>query len=459
MSQSNTIECPSCGHVIDVNELLYNQLKNEIEESFSKEKKQLVEQVREKALKEQSKVLQDLQTALKEKETEIENLAQARADIEQLKKEKAEIEASVKAQSEKDYKEKLKIEKAQIEKQLKETLEEEKTEQFESLNKELNEKSEKIKELNKATTKVAQLIREKDELKDALKAEYEQALTTKLLEEKIQIREGVENQMNLKLSEKELLISQLKDQLDETKRKIEQGSIQAQGEAQELVIEQFLTDLFPADEVTEIKKGERGADCLQLVNGKIQDPVGTIYYESKRTRAFQPSWIEKFKTDIRDKGADIGVLVTDVMPDDMDRMGLREGIWICTYEEFKGLCTVLRESLIQLSHAMHSQENKGDKMVMLYDFLTSNEFRMQVDAIVEGFTTMKTDLDSEKRSFQRIWKQREKQILKVLTNTTNMYASIRGIAGNAIQKVDLLELPEPDNSGELNADNTDKVLE
>ncbi len=144
---------------------------------------------------------------------------------------------------------------------------------------------------------------------------------------------------------------------------------------------------------------------------------------------------------MRDKGADVGVLVTEAMPSDMDRMGIRDGVWVCSYEEFKGLCSVLRESVVQLSLAMTSQENKGDKMHMLYNFLTSNTFRMQIDAIVEGFTQMKEDLESEKRSMQRIWKQREKQIEKVVVNTIDMHASIRGIAGNAIQSIQALELP------------------
>lgn len=124
----------------------------------------------------------------------------------------------------------------------------------------------------------------------------------------------------------------------------------------------------------------------------------------------------------------------------MERMGMRDGIWICTYEEFKGLSAVLRQSLIQINQAVQAQENKGDKMSMLYDFLTSNEFRLQIEGIVEGFTQMQSDLDSEKRAMQRIWKQREKQIEKVVHNTLGMYGSIRGIAGNAVQSVRALEL-------------------
>jgi len=240
---------------------------------------------------------------------------------------------------------------------------------------------------------------------------------------------------------------QLEDQkklTEEMKRKQEQGSMQLQGEVQELAIEEWLATKFPLDTIEEIKKGARGGDCIQIVHTRTQQNCGTIYYESKRTKDFQPSWIEKFKADIRDRGANIGVLVTEVMPSDMDRMGLRDGIWICNYDEFKGLCTVLREGILQVNNAIVTQENKGDKMDLLYDYLTSSTFRMSIEAIVEGFTQMKTDLDSEKRSMQRIWKQREKQIEKVVINTIDMYGSVKGIAGNAIQSVKALELPEGD---------------
>ena len=225
------------------------------------------------------------------------------------------------------------------------------------------------------------------------------------------------------------------------KRKQEQGSMQLQGEVQELAMEEWLQQTFPLDTIDEVKKGANGADCLQIVNTRERQNCGTIYYESKRTKHFQPAWIEKFKKDIRDQNADVGVLVTEVLPSDMDRMGMREGIWICTFEEFKGLSAVLRQSVIQVSLALASQENKGDKMAMLYDFLTSTEFRLQVEGIVEGFTQMKSDLDREKNAMNRIWKQREKQLDKVIANTIGMHGSIKGIAGNGIQPIPALELP------------------
>mgnify|MGYP001549751926 CR=1 FL=1 len=266
----------------------------------------------------------------------------------------------------------------------------------------------------------------------------------RLEEARSEVQKAAEEKYALRLREKDKMLEDQKKLVAEMQRKAEQGSMQLQGEVQELAIEDWLREQFPLDTIEEIKKGARGGDCLQHIHTRSRQQCGIVYYESKRTKAFQSGWIEKFKNDIRERGADTGVLVTEAMPSDMDRMGYRDGIWICSFEEFKGLCVVLRESLIQLSNAITVQENKGDKMGMLYDFLTSNEFRLQIEAIVEGFVQMQGDLESEKRSMQGIWKKREKQIEKVLLNTNFMYSSIRGIAGNAIQPVPLLELPEGD---------------
>lgn len=410
---SSTIQCPNCGTAIDVNDLL----KHQIEETLRKEF--------------QSKA------AMQEKELALKN--------EQFEKAKAEFEAK-KRQENELFAERLEREKKQAERdiaeKLKQKLEEENQERIALMNKELAEKSEKLRELNKMEAEIAKLNREKLEMKEAIEAQLQRQLNDQLIQEKEKIRKLEEEKNELKVKE---LLKQLEDQkklTEEMKRKQEQGSMQMQGEVQELAIEEFIMQNFPLDTLEEIKKGATGADCLQIVNTREVQNCGTIYYESKRTKAFQPAWIEKFKNDIRTKKANIGVLVTEVMPADMDRMGMKEGIWICTFEEFKGLSAVLRQSLIQISQAVQSQENKGDKMEMLYDFLTSNEFRLQIEGIVEGFSQMQSDLVSEKRAMQRIWSQREKQIEKVILNTTNMYGNIRGIAGNAVQAVRALELDD-----------------
>lgn len=417
MEKQNTIKCPNCSTVIDVQDLLAHQLEEEYKAQYlalrAEDQKKLAEN---EAL-----------------------LAQAKQQFEETKKRENEL-------FQERLERQIKEERRNIEEKLKVKMQEESAEQFASLQKELNEKSEQVKELNRSKAEIEKLKREKGELKEAAEAEAQKNLNEILIAEKDKIRKAEEEKNELRFREMQKQLEDQKKLTEEMKRKQDQGSMQLQGEVQELAIEEWLATQFPIDTIEEIKKGARGGDCIQIVNTHSRQNCGKIYYESKRTKDFQSGWIEKFKADIRIKGADVGVLVTDAMPAGFERMGMKEGIWVCNYEEFKGLCAVLRESIIQINLAVASQENKGDKMHLLYNFLTSNTFRLNVEAIVEGFTAMKTALDSEKRSMQRIWKEREKQIEKVITNTIDMHASIRGIAGDAIQSVKLLELPDGDAS-------------
>ena len=418
MSQDQTtIACPNCGTEIDVNDILYHQVDEQLKKKYQDELK-----------REKQKI-----------ESRSAELEQEREYLEAEKSKQAEVLAQ-------QVSEQLKAKEAALTSKLKKAAEAEQEGALSILREELDEKSKKVQELNKASAELEKLKRDKDELEEKLKAEAEKQLSERLVAERQKISKEESDKNELKLRELEKQLTDQKMLTEEMKRKQEQGSMQTQGEVQELVIEEWLAEKFPLDTIQEIKKGERGADCLQIVHTRSRQNCGSIYYESKRTKNFQPSWIEKFKADIRERGANIGVLVTEVMPSDMDRLGLKDGIWVCSYDEFKGLCTVLRESIIQISSAIVTQENKGDKMGMLYDFLTSNEFQLQIEAIVEGFTQMKSDLESEQRSMRGIWKKREKQIEKVLLNTTGMYGSIKGIAGNAVQAIPLLELPEEDDT-------------
>ena len=309
------------------------------------------------------------------------------------------------------------------------------------MEKELEEKSLQLIELNRSKAQVEQLKREKEEMEEKIRYEAQKELNTLLDQERRKIHKLVQDQNELKFKEKEKQLSDLKQKLEEARQKVQQGSQQSQGEIQELAIESWLETHFPFDTIEEIKKGSQRADCIQTVNTREVPNCGTIYYESKRTKEFQRSWIEKFKSDLREKGADIGVLVTAVLPKEMKRMGLVEGVWVCTHDEFKALSFVLREHIIQLSLSLKTQENKSDKMSILYSYLTSTEFQMHIEAIVEGFSQMKGDLEAEKRAFARIWKQREKQLQKILDSTVGMYGSIKGIAGSSIAPISALELP------------------
>lgn len=415
MQNTTQINCPNCGHPIDVQDILAHQVEEQIKVKY------------QSALADEKKKY-DAQQAV---------LAKEKEEFEKKKLKENELFAE-------KLEGKLKEERKAIEEKVKNKLGEEQKEQFNMLQQELKEKSLQLQELNKTKAEIEKLKREKDEIKTQVEAEAAKRLNLQIMEEKEKIRKAEEDKNELRFKE---LMKQLEDQkrlTEEMKRKQEQGSMQLQGEVQELAIEEWLRTKFPLDTIDEIKKGARGGDCLQIVNTRSQQNCGTIYYESKRTKDFSATWLEKFKTDIRERNANIGVLVTEAMPAGMERMGLKDGIWICTFEEFKGLSGVLRESIIQLSNAISSQENKGDKMHMLYDYLTSNAFRLQVEAIVEGFTTMRADLEKEKNAMSRMWKQREKQIEKVTQNTIDMYGSIRGIAGSAVQEVKMLNLDTDD---------------
>ena len=405
--QDNKIKCPKCGTEINISDVLKQQLQAEFQAKYDKEK-ELVDN-------EKKKLKQQKESLLK-KEEEINNLLEEKV------------------------KEKLSIEKKNIEQKIKKDIEKEKSEEIKLLTEELNEKSKQIQEYNKIRAQLAKSEREKTELEEKIKAESEQKLNEILNKERAEIKKAADSQNELKIKE---LLKQLEDQkkiVDELKKKQEQGSMQLQGEVQELAIEEYLKTKFTLDTITEIGKGEKGGDCIQTVNTREVQNCGTIYYESKRTKTFGKDWIEKFKADMRQKNINIGVIVTAVYPSDMERMGLKNGIWICSYEEFKGLSEVLRESVIQIKMMTLTQENKGDKMNLIYSYLTGNDFKSQFEAIVEGFVQMKIDLEKEKNAMRRLWSTRETQIEKVLNSTTNIYGSIKGIAGKAIQNIEQLEL-------------------
>ncbi len=415
MASQTSIQCPNCGTSIDVNDILKHQLEEGIRKEFQQKANKQSEEFAAKN----------------------EALEKAKAEFDSKKKQENEIFLAKLDNAKKEAEKEITI-------KLKAKIEEENRDRVLEMEKELSEKSEKLRELSKMEGEIAKLQREKLEMKDAIEAAAQKQLNEQLTVEREKIRKQEDDKNELKFATLQKQLEDQKKLTEEMKRKQEQGSMQMQGEILELAIEEWLSAQFPLDTIDEVKKGANGADCFQIVNTREHQNCGSIYYESKRTKSFQPSWIEKFKNDIRVKKANIGVLVTEVMPSGMERMGMKDGIWICTFDEFKGLSAVLRQSIIQINMSVQSQENKGDKMVMLYDFLTSNEFHLQMEGIVEGFTQMQNDLNSEKRSMQRIWSQREKQIEKVIANAINMYGSIRGIAGSAVQSIKALEF-EDDN--------------
>ncbi|GAA8056972.1 DUF2130 domain-containing protein [Helicobacter pylori] len=420
--QENQIKCPNCQAPINVNEVLLKQIESENQSRFLAQQKEFEKEVDAKRAEYQSqlKELKQKEEALKEQE----------------KEQKAKFNDAVKQESALA----LQDERAKIIEEARKNAFLEQQKGLELLQKELDEKSKQVQELHQKEAEIERLKRENNEAESRLKAENEKKLNEKLDVERERIAKALHEKNELKFKQQEEQLEMLRNELKNAQRKAELSSQQFQGEVQELAIEEFLRQKFPLDSIEEIKKGQRGGDCIQVVHTREFQNCGKIYYESKRTKEFQKAWVEKLKSDMREIGADVGVIVSEVLPKEMERMGLFEGVWVCSFEEFKGLSTVLREGVIQVGLAKKSQENKGDKVNLLYHYLTSSEFSMQVNAIIEGFEQLRADLESEKRAMARIWKSREKQIEKVFESTTNMYGSIKGIAGNAIEQVKALEL-------------------
>lgn len=409
------ITCPNCGTSFNAEDALSAHIEDKIRKEYQEQNRISTEKwhEKEKAFQEQKQAFEEA----KKKENELfqERLNQKVKEIAQ--KNEAEIKRDL----------------------------EEKNQKHIALLQEDNQK--KMEELAAFRENEILFLQQKQQLEDE-KSKMQLDVQKQLYEGRKEVEAEISKRIseNFELREKEFK-KQLDDQkmlIEEMKRKSEQGSMQLQGEVQELVIEEELKALFPFDEIIEVGKGLRGADCIQLVRNQFGKEAGKIIYESKRTKSFASEWIDKLKADQRNEGADLSVLITQVMPKELQHFGFHNGVWVCQYNEYKALAAVLRDGLLRVAQAQASQENKGDKMALLYNFLTGSEFRHQIEAIVEGFSSLKLELDKEKRSMQRIWKEREKQIEKVITSTIDMYGSVRGIAGGAVQSIRALELDAPD---------------
>ena len=403
------IKCPNCAHEFDVEEALSGKLEAHFKQEYERK-------VNEQAAKFNA---------------ERDALAKQRIEFEQKKEKENELFNQRLAK-------KLETEKEAIQKQTQEA--------FELELKALAADNEKRKEENR-TLKAAEIdLRKRENLLKEQAEELQLAIDKKMLEKQAEIEEKARSKERESFElEKIKLLKQIEDNkklAEEMKRKAEQGSMQLQGEVQELALENLLATSYPFDDITEVGKGTRGADCIQTVRNKLQQECGSIVYESKRTKAFAGDWIAKLKQDMVTAKADIAVIVTETMPNDMDRFGEKNGVWICRFHEVKSLSFVLREMLIKTHSVKSSEENKGDKMELLYNYLTSNEFVQNIQRIVENYDGMINQLNSEKKAMHKIWAQREKSIWVVQENIGSLFGSIKGIAGNSLSTSAVLELPD-----------------
>jgi hypothetical protein len=401
------ITCPECNYQFDVENALSHDIEHRIKKEYQEK-------------------LGKLQSSLAEKENKIE--------LEKERLQKMEL-------NQKEVVEKLALEKLDEQLKLhKSKIAEENKAAIEKMAETVKQQKEELLEVRKEKLDFQEKLDKLKEREEQLEIEVKE----KMLKEKNKIKEEVqktEQQKHyLELKQRDELVNGLKEQLDTMKRRAEQGSMQSQGEILELEIERLLESAFPIDDIIEVKKGANGADCIQIVKSQNGKHAGIIAFESKRTKAFSEQWISKLKGDMRLHKADEGVIVTEVLPKDMTSFGKRDGIWICRFEEVEALTHALRYAMLRVNDIKVSNEGKGEKMQVLYDYLISNEFKQQMEAIVNGYVNMRNQIDTEKRSMKRQWKEREKQLDIIIDGATDMYGSIKGIAGNAVQSIKALEL-------------------
>ncbi|SMC69472.1 DUF2130 domain-containing protein [Pedobacter nyackensis] len=422
---STEIKCPNCAHTFPIEEVMAEEYKKDLREkmvSFTKQKDE-----------EYNKKLNEFTQQQKQQEH----------DFELQKKQQAML-----------FEQKLDAEKKQLQTSLEENLRksiasdfENKLQMLDLANKENEEKLKLSRSKELDFLKKEQAMKEKE-------AEFELQIQRKLQEQRAEMVEQIRKQEteknSLKDTEHQLRVKELEKQLDdqkklaeEMKRKAEQGSMQLQGEAQELILEELLRNAFPFDLVTEVGKGVRGADCVHHIRNQFGQDCGKIIYESKRTKDFSMEWIEKLKKDMRSMGVDVAVIVTQAYPKGMDCFGEKDGVWICSFDEVKAVSYILRDGIVRLFSATKSQENRGDKMHMLYDYLTGNEFSEQWKAIREGFMSMKLSIQRERDAMEKLWKAREKQLEKVLLNAAHIRGSIEGIAGTDSIQLSLTDDDDP----------------
>ena len=319
-----------------------------------------------------------------------------------------------------------------------------------------NELNQKVKEINDlqdilkqsdikladAQKAQADLIRKQRELNDAkreLELTVEKRVETGLAAAREKAKKEAEDEMKLKVMEAEQTIASMQRQIEDLKRRAEQGSQQLQGEVQELELEALLGTRFPRDTIQPVPKGEFGGDILHRVIGPLGQQCGTILWESKRTKNWSDGWLPKLREDQRAAKAEIAVIVSQVLPKDVETFGLVDQVWVAHPKLALPVAIALRQTLIEIAGARQASEGQQTKMEMVYQYLTGQRFRHRIQAIVEAFSSMREDLDRERKAITKQWSKREEQIDRVMQATVGMYGDLQGIAGKTLQEIEGLE--------------------
>lgn len=420
-----TVPCPKCGHEIKLSQSLTESLAAPMVESA---RKKYQEQL---AAKDADVAKRDAEFAKRESAFREQQAALAKA--------KESLDEQVAA--------KLKTERAAIAadeaKKAKLMLANEfdnKAKELADLQSVLKQRDEKLAEAQKAQADLIRKQRELDDAKREMELTIEKSVQEKLIAVRTKAKQDAEDELKLKVMEKEMTIKAMQTQIEELKRRAEQGSQQLQGEALELELETALKTKFPTDLVEPVPKGEYGGDVVHRVMGSMQQRCGSILWESKRTKTWQDGWLAKLRDDQRAAKAEFAIIVTQVLPKEIESFGQIDGVWITTQRSMIPLAIALRQSLVEVSLARQTGEGQQTKKEMIYQYLTGPRFRLRVEAIVEKIADMQQDLEKERKTMTKLWAKREEQIRSVIDSTAGMYGDLQGIAGKTLQEIEGLDM-------------------
>jgi hypothetical protein len=314
-----------------------------------------------------------------------------------------------------------------------------KAKEINSLQEILKQNNAKLAEAQNAQVELIRKQRELDDAKREIDLTIEKRVQADLNTERDKAKKEAEDELKFKVLEKDQTITAMQKQIEELKRRAEQGSQQLQGEVQELELEALLTAKFPRDTIQPVPKGEFGGDVLQRVVGPLNQVCGTILWETKRTKNWSDGWLPKLREDQRAAKAEIAVIISQALPKEIETFGFIDGVWVADPKVALPVALSLRQNLIEVAAARQASEGQQTKMEMVYGYLTGPRFRQRVQAIVEAFSSMQEDLDREKKMITRQWAKREEQIDRVMQATVGMYGDLQGIAGKSLQEIEGLE--------------------
>jgi hypothetical protein len=444
------IKCPNCGFEIPVSEALSAQIRDELASSLRADHearlKQAVAEAERRAHGALDVELADLKAQIAERSEQAREAAERELA---LRKRARELEEEQKAQAERiraEVEEGLRKEAAERVAQAAAAAEarvrEQSAAELKQLQDDLAAQRERARQAQEAELK---LRKEKSALEERAR-EVDLEVARKLDAEKQRlesaVRRAVAEEQDLKLKEKEKQIADLRQALEDARRRSELGSQELQGEVLELDIQAALEREFPADRIEPVPKGMRGADIIQWVRNERLEECGAIVWETQNTKAWQPAWLDKLKQDQRAVGAATAVLVSVVLPDGIEGFGRIDGVWVAGLRAWPALALALREHLIQVAYARAASEGKSEKMELLYRYLAGDEFRQRVEAIVEAFEAMQSQMQRERRAMERQWAEREKQLQRVIGSTAAMYGALQGIVGGGLAAIPALELDD-----------------